>query len=82
MLRLLVDAVWMLGSGPSMTEGGDRHWTARHQASFRSSPRLMHSNADHSSQETPDSTLDGIGSFSHSPFSFLSQTPSFGMTKR
>ena len=36
----------------------------------------------HSSHETPDSTLDGIGSFSHSPFSFPSQTPSFGMTKR
>ena len=33
----------------------------------------------HSSHQTPDSTLDGIGSFSHNPFSFPSQTPSFGM---
>ena len=39
-------------------------------------------NQHHSAQETSVSTFDGIGSFSHRPFSLASQTPSFGMTKR
>lgn len=64
-------------------EGCDRHWTVHYAASPGSSClsiRLTY--LSHSSQETPDSTLEGIGSFSHRPFSFLSQTPSFGITKR
>ena len=59
---------------------GTRH--GKHPAKAITSSHPNRACRSHSSQETPESTFEGIGSFSHSPFSFLSQTPSFGMTKR